>query len=204
MCGDPSSQAIAMERHMTHSPLLSTLAFLATLSACSDNGDALGPAGPAGTSPATQLATVSPNGQSTGVDRNGPVTLRFDGAMMPGMQQYVDLHRGDITGPIHPIVCAWSADATLLTCTPTTPLDPATGYTVHVGGGMRNSNGDPVRMEPAEHMGSWIYAGTSGGMMGGGMEHTADHAGGSWGMLDPGWRHANGSYGIVCPFQTGG
>ena len=40
-------------------------------------------------------------------------------------------------------------------------------------------------------------------MMGAGMTHGDDHAGQSWGMMSSGWLNANGTYGIVFPFQTG-
>ena len=40
--------------------------------------------------------------------------------------------------------------------------------------------------------GQWIM----GGMMGG------SHAGGSWGMMGPNWRNANGSYGMAFSFTT--
>ena len=188
---------------MKYSYAISTLALLTALSACSDSrgGSSLGPDGPTGTAPATRLVAVSPPGQATGVDRAGPLLLQFDGAMMPGMEQYVDLHRGDVTGATHPIGCAWSADWTLLTCTPAPPLDPGTSYTLHIGGGMRSSNGSPILMDPTDHMGAWIHGGT--GMMGGGAMHGDDHAGQPWGMMGSGWRAENGTYGIVCAFQTG-
>ena len=40
--------------------------------------------------------------------------------------------------------------------------------------------------------GQWI----TGGMMGG------SHAGGAWGMMGPGWRNSNGSYGMAFSFTT--
>jgi hypothetical protein len=187
---------------MKYSYAISTLALLAALGACSDSSDSsLGPDGTTGAAPATRLVAVSPPGQATGVDRGGPLMLQFDGAMMPGMEQYVDLHRGDVSSLTHPIACAWSADRTQLICTPAPPLDPGTSYTFHVGGGMRSSNGASILMDPTEHAGSWIHGGS--GMMGGGMSHGDDHAGQSWEMMGPGWRAGNGTYGIVCPFQSG-
>ena len=97
---------------MKYSYAISTLALLAALGACSDSSDSsLGPDGTTGAAPATRLVAVSPPGQATGVDRGGPLMLQFDGAMMPGMEQYVDLHRGDVSSLTHPIACAWSADA---------------------------------------------------------------------------------------------
>ena len=40
--------------------------------------------------------------------------------------------------------------------------------------------------------GQWVM----GGMMGN------SHAGGSWGMMGPAWRNANGSYGMAFSFTT--
>jgi hypothetical protein len=38
--------------------------------------------------------------------------------------------------------------------------------------------------------------------MGGRMKHWGDHAGHGWETMGSGWQHANGSYGISCPFVT--
>lgn len=188
---------------MKGSSLALAAAVVTALVSCSD-GDSFAPDDPAGTAAATRLLTISPQGGATGVARDGRLTVVFDGAMMAGMEQYVDLHRGDVTGPTHPIACTWSADRTQLTCTPATPLDPGTGYTVHVGGGLRNADGNQILMDPTLHGGSWIH-GTApeGGMMGAGMNHWGDHAGHSWETMGSGWQDANGSYGISCPFVTG-
>jgi hypothetical protein len=156
-----------------------------------------------GTPSATAVLSVVPAGGTTSVDPNGPFSITFDGAMMPGMERYVDLHRGDVTGPVHPMSCAWSADYTTLTCTPAQPLDPTTWYTFHLGGGVQGSNGTPVAMDPGTCAGAWAEPGPRNGhgpdeghMMG------ETHGGEPWSMMDPGWHHANGSYGMVITFQT--
>jgi hypothetical protein len=150
------------------------------------------------------VLSVSPQGGATNVDRNGPFSFHFNGAMAPGMEQYVDVHRGDVTGPISSIHCSWSDDYSTLSCTPSSPLDPGTWYTLHMGGGIMAANGAPIRMDPSTWMGGWAGAGTAmgPGMMNNGWMMGQTHAGGSWAIMGPGWQNANGSYGMVFPFRT--
>jgi hypothetical protein len=111
------------------------------------------------------------------------------------MEQYVDLHMGDLSGPLVPMGCAWSANQTTLVCTPLSPLQPGTRYTIHVGGGMVDANGQVIDMDtygPALG-GQWVQ----GGMMG------AGHGGTAWGMMGAGWHHSNGAYGMAFTFTTG-
>jgi hypothetical protein len=152
---------------------------------------------------ATDIVSMTPQGGASNVDPTGPFLFGFNGAMMPGMEQYIDLHRGDVSGPIHPMTCSWTADYTALTCTPVTPLESRTRYTLHLGGGMMGANGEPVHMDPGPWMGGWAQAGTpmGPGMMGGPMNGPT-HAGAPWTMMDAGWRHANGTYGMAFPFET--
>jgi hypothetical protein len=110
------------------------------------------------------------------------------------MEQYVDLHVSDLSGPEVAMGCSWSADQTLLTCTPASPLAPHTTYAIHLGGGMMSAGGSPVDYTtygPAVG-GQWIM----GGMM------TGTHGGMPWGMMGNGWKNANGSYGMVFTFTT--
>jgi len=146
---------------MRVTPSALAAAAVIVLISCSNEGS-FTPDDPAGAAPAARLLTISPQGGATRVNRDGSLTFVFDRPMMAGMEQYVDLHRGDVTAPTHPIACAWSADRTQLTCTPVTPLDAETGYTLHMGGGLRNADGNPILMDPTLHGGSWIH-GTAGG-----------------------------------------
>lgn len=65
------------------------------------------------------------------------------------------------------------------------------------------ANGAPIHMDPGTWMGGWAQAGTpmGPGMMGGSMMGET-HAGEPWTMMGPGWQHANGTYGMVFPFQA--
>lgn len=164
--------------------------------ACGGGNDMMGPGmnGPGGASAGATFMSVSPAGGAAGVAVGSPVTFRFSGAMGAGMERYVDLHLGDLSGPEVPMSCAWSPDRTLLTCTPDSPLAPHTAYAIHLGGGMMTAGG--MAVDYATHGpglgGQWIM----GGMM------TGSHGGMAWDMMGSGWRNANGSYGMVFTFMT--
>jgi len=148
----------------------------------------------AGTSAGAAFLSVSPAGGTAGVAVGSPMTFRFSGAVAAGMEQYVDLHMGDLSGPEVAMSCAWSPDRTLLTCTPATPLASRTTYALHLGGGMMSAGG--MAVDYTTHGpgmgGQWIMS----GMM------TGTHGGMGWGMMGSGWRNANGSYGMVFTFTT--
>jgi hypothetical protein len=85
-----------------------------------------------------------------------------------------------------------------MTFTPEQPLAPATDYTIHLGGGMMDAEGNPVDMGTHGEMMGGMWAGESmmmgGGMMGGG---THEHMGEGWENPE------NGSYGMIFTFTTG-
>jgi hypothetical protein len=111
------------------------------------------------------------------------------------MEPFVDLHQGGLDGPVLAMRCDFSADRTTLTCTPGAPLSPRTIYTLHMGGGMRDSTGRTIDMGQygGAMGGQWIM----GGMMG------PSHAGSPWGMMGGNWQGTNGSYGMGFQFTTG-
>ena len=160
---------------------------------CGNNGNMMGSSA-LGAGSGANFMSVAPQGGATGVSVSGQVVLRFGAAMGVGMEQYVDLHRDDLAGPTVPMTCGWSADRATLTCTPHSPLAPHTTYVVHIGGGMMTQAGQQLDYAQYGPMmgGQWIM----GGMMG------SSHAGGSWGMMGPNWRNANGSYGMAFSFTT--
>ena len=138
---------------------------------------------------ATQLLSVSPRGGTGSVAASADIVLTFNQPMMPGMEQYVALHQGTVTGPAIVMSCNWSDGQKTLSCRPSQPLAAATRYTIHVGGGMMDSSGRRVGMERNSMGmgGQWA----TGGMMGG-----------QTGMMGTGWMHANGSFGMVFEFTT--
>ena len=129
-----------------------------------------------------------------GVSRTTSMVFRFGAAMATGMEQYLDLHMGDLAGRTMPMNCGWSEDRTTLTCIPQGPLAPHTSYVLHVGGGMMTQAGwalDCAQYGPMMG-GQWVMGGTMGGF----------HAGASWGMMGANWRDANGNYGMAFSFTT--
>lgn len=143
---------------------------------------------------APALLSVVPQGGATNVSRANPLVVHFSGGMAQGMEQYVDLHRGDMAGPLHSMTCTWSADRQTVSCVPGTPMDPQTQYALHLGGGMKGGNGAMATMGQATQMGGQSV--TTG--MGNGM-----HAGQSMSMMGSGWMGSNGSYGMMFSFRTG-
>ena len=143
---------------------------------------------------APTFMSLTPQGGATGVSTATTMSLRFGAAMGDGMEQYVDLHLGDLAGPVVPMSCGWSSDRTTLLCTPQALLAPGAAYVLHLGGGMMTLASQPLDYGQygLTMGGQWI----TGGMMGG------SHAGGAWGMMGPGWRNSNGSYGMAFSFTT--
>ena len=170
-----------MSRHFTLGSIAGIVAM--ALVACSDSSS------PSSTA---ELSAVSPVPAATAVATSTTVTLTFDHPMMPGMEQYVDLHHGGVTGPTVPMHCAWSPDQTTLTCTPTNPLAPGSQHTIHVGGGMTDEHGDRVHMDQwTTHGGQWCTPQMLGGSHDG---HPVD-------MMGHGWEHQN-HYGMLFTFTT--
>jgi hypothetical protein len=180
-----------MERMPLRSPLLLATTALLALGACSS--DAVAPP----VQP-TVLLSVVPQGGATGVDPDTDVVLSFDHPMMPGMEEYVALHQGDVTGPEVAGTCTLSADGMQMTFAPDTPLEPNTTYTVHMGGGMMDEDGDYVDLEDhgpgmGGHWATDEMMG-GGGPMGGQM---GSHMGDGWQNPD------DGTWGMVFTFTTG-
>jgi hypothetical protein len=143
----------------------------------------------------THVVSVVPAGGATGVDPNAPIVVTFDQPMQVGMEQYAALHEGDVTGPVVPGTWAWSNGHATLTFTPMRPLMSQVQYTLHMGGGMRATDGGLVDWSSCvgQQGGQWA---TQQMMGGGGM------MGGDATMMGPGWRASNGTYGMVFPFTT--
>ena len=157
------------------------------------SGQMMTGASPTSTATSTVLAAVVPGGNSVAVPTSTSISMRFNHAMLAGMERYMDLHEGDTSGPTVPMSCGWSSDRTVLTCEPATPLKAQTRYTIHMGDSMMDADDHPVNMDPGLAMGGqWLMGGMMGGM----------HAGSSMGMMGSGWVGSNGSYGMVFSFTT--
>lgn len=166
--------------------MLAVLSLTAALAAC---GDSTNP------SSTTVLDAVSPAAAATGVAVQTTVSVRFSGPMQDGMEQYVDLHHGDIAGSVVPMTCAWSDNRATLTCTPATPLESGSAYTLHLGGGMMDASHQRLNMERnGMDLGGQVV---TSAMMGG------THAGAPTGMMGSGWQHmGDGHLGIAFTFTT--
>lgn len=167
---------------------LTAIALASGAVACSDD-DTTSPGGE------TVLQAVTPADGATTVDPSVGITMRLSGAMASGMEQYIDLHHGSVAGPLVPMTCALSADRRTLTCTPNQPLEPGTGYTIHMGAGMMDETGRPVETEThGMAMGGEIV---TDDMMGG------MHGGQGSGMMGSGWRHQGDEHlGMAFTFET--
>ncbi|NIU33906.1 MAG: Ig-like domain-containing protein [Gemmatimonadetes bacterium] len=177
--------------------LLAAVPLLAGAAACSEDG----------TTPKVEEETlflsVAPAGGATDVDPNGLVEVRFDHPMMSGMEAFAVLHLVDVTGPAVDGTWSFSPDRTVLAFAPDVPLEPSTGYTIHLGGGMMDDEGRAVDWEThgPGMGGEWatdtmMSSGTGRGMGMGGALGT-DH-------MSAGWQHENGSFGMVFSFDTAG
>lgn len=183
-----------MKQMTTATTLVIGVALLAA--GCGSGSDAsmMGPNGAGISGARTSLMSVAPQGGAAGVAGSTFMVFRFGAAMGSGMEQYVDLHVGDLAGPTMPMNCSWSSDRTILTCTPQSSLTPRTHYLLHLGGGMMNQAGQALDYSQYGPMmgGQWIL----GGMM------TASHAGSAWTMMGATWHNVNGSYGMAFTFTT--
>jgi hypothetical protein len=107
------------------------------------------------------------------------------------MSEYAALHQGATNGPLVPGRWEWSDDLTMMTFHPDEHFEHATTYFLHIGGGMQDMRGRYLDYEHAlQHFGGeWCTEDQLGGMM-------SHHS------MGPGWRHRNGTYGMVLSFTT--
>lgn len=155
-----------------------------------DRGDMMGPVSGRGGS---VMTSIVPGGNAVGVSPSGTLTMRFSQPMLAEMERYVDLHEGDLGGPVVPIDCGWDASRTTLTCVPSSSLKPGTRYALHLGGAMMDAGGYPVDFDQygPGMGGQWAFAGPMGQL----------HGGMPWSMMGS-WRGGNGAYGMVFFFTT--
>lgn len=154
----------------------------------------------------TALLSVIPQGGATGVDPNGPLVIEFSHPMHQGMEEYADVHEGDVEGPLVEGSWSWNEDFTKLTFTPATPLKSQTQYVVHIGGGMVDENGEPINygLHGLGMGGQWMTQQMhQGGQHGYGMGQGGMGGMGGGFSMGEGWTHpTNGSYGMVFIFTT--
>lgn len=171
---------------------------LVVAAACSDSSI---PGAPElGATGGTALFSITPVGGSTNVGLGQSIEIRFTHPMHPEAAKLVAVHSGDLSGSVIEGAWMWGEGYTRLTFMPGSAWQPATEYTMHMGGGMMGADGRPMDFQshgPA--MGGWwatseIMDGdmmNGGNMMGSGENHMGD-----------GWRHSNGTYGMAFRFRT--
>ncbi len=144
--------------------------------------------------PPAALSTVVPAGGSVGVDPSGAVTISFTKPLRATMEQFAALHEGDFAGVVVAGRWALSADRTALTFTPAAPLARATGYAVHLGGGLKDEDGRVVDLSPGRALGGrWATAS---------MMSQAPPGSPALSMVGIGWLAPNGTYGMIFDFTT--
>jgi hypothetical protein len=192
---------MSRQRNRTTALALLVLPALAFATACDDGTPVEAPADE------PVLLSVVPQGGASGVDPNAPVTVEFSHAMQPGMEEFADVHQGNVEGPLVPGSWSWSEDFMTLTFTPSKPFEPATTYVIHIGGGMQGQNGHHVDFQ--EHGfgmgGEWMTQEMhQGGHHGYGTGHGGMHGGMGGGFtMGEGWTHpGNGTYGMIFTFTT--
>jgi hypothetical protein len=149
-------------------------------------------------SPSEALATVarvSPDPGATNVDPAEPIVIEFSHVMRSGMEQYIDVHEGSsLAGPVVAGTWHWSGDHATATFTPDHPLRSQTQYLIHVGGGIRDRDGQQLDHENCTRLGGAIA--TQERMHGGEGRH------GGAGMMGSGWQHSDGTWGMTFAFTT--
>jgi hypothetical protein len=168
----------------TLSVLLTSGAFLWGAAACSGNVN--------GAAESVLLTSVAPVGGATDIDPNTTISAGFSNAMPPGMEQYLAVHEGDLSGPLVSGMWAWSQDGRTCVFTPDAPLQHQMQYMLHVGGGILDVNGHHVDFADGQHH------------MGGQRIHQDMMNGSMMGqsMMGSGWMHPDGTYGMGFSFMT--
>jgi hypothetical protein len=138
------------------------------------------------------LSSVAPVGGATNVDINTTISVGFSHAMQAGMEQYMVVHEGDLSGPLVPGTWTWSDGGTICEFTPDGPFGHQMQYMLHVGGGVKDVHGHHVDFtDGVTHMGGHMIHDT---MMHGSMMGRS--------MMGEGWMHPDGTYGVGFPFTT--
>lgn len=164
---------------------LASLAILVVLSACSSESGVSGldPGGP------VTLQSVSPANGLTGVSVTMPMAMRFSSPLGAGMERYMAVHEGSVTGALVSGHWSWSTDHRTVTFTPDSPLKPRTTYLIHLGGGMRSASGDMMDYSTCVGLGGRAVPSAMMGGVGGG-------------MMGDGWKGSGGGYGMTFTFTT--
>jgi Bacterial Ig-like domain len=138
------------------------------------------------------LTSVAPVGGATDIDPTTTISVGFSHAVQQGMEQYLAVHEGDLSGSLVAGMWTWSQDGTTWEFTPDAPLKNQMQYMLHVGGGIQDVHGHYVDFADGEtHMGGEMI---HRDMMNGSMMGQS--------MMGSGWMHPDGTYGMGFSFMT--
>ncbi len=144
--------------------------------------------------PAAALAAVVPAGGAVAVDPAGTVVISFTQPLAAGMERFAALHAGDLSGDVVPGAWTLSPDRSTLTFAPAAPLARAATHTIHLGGSLKDSHGQPVDLGPGRILGGqWVTA----AMLSAAMPGSAATS-----MVGYGWLAPDGTYGMIFRFTT--
>lgn len=152
------------------------------------------PTGPA----ATRLLSVIPKEGATGVGTGSSITFVFDGAMDTTAGLVVDLHRADslgattVTSQQANTRCLFAPGNTSMRCSPILMLSQNQKYLLHFGGGMLNSEGNPITVPVGDSLGIAVVP-----------QPDSTHGTVAVGDITEGWFSADSSLGYGLTFTTG-
>ena len=186
---------------MQHRDILFALVAAGGLAVAAGCSDGSVPGSPElGATGGTALFSMSPVGGSTNVGLGQSIEIRFSNPMHPEAAKLVAVHRGDLGGPVVEGAWMWREGYTRLVFMPGSAWQPATEYTIHMGGGMMGAGGSPMDFQsqgPAMG-GQWATS----EMMDADMMNDDSMMGSRENHMGDGWRHSNGTYGMVFRFRT--
>lgn len=156
-------------------------------------------AGPRASPEAPTVLAIVPANLSVSADPSKPVVITFSRPMQMGMETFVVLHEGGVTGSPVAGVATWSDDRTMMTFTPSAPLKARMTWTLHFSPGMRGLDREAIDFAACTRLGGRYV---TAGMMG--LTSSSGMMNGSWGsgMMGGGWRAADGSFGMIFSFTT--
>lgn len=127
---------------------------------------------------------------SVAVDSIARVQVTFSGPLASGMEDYIDVHEGSITGPVVSLNCSQTGTGAIVNCSPRPPFawEAGTEYWVHVGGSLKGRNGGAVdltsigtalggRIVTTEELGAGAHPAATDSLGGGWVGDSASGAG---------------------------
>jgi hypothetical protein len=141
-------------------------------------GDAPGDPTGGGTGASVRLTGVLPH-DSVAADLVEDIRIVFSGAVAEGSSEFVDIHAGSTRGEAIEANCGLTSADAIISCEPVEPFEAGQEYWIHVGGGIRGFNGNPVDLTAlGTLLGGTVVTDTA--FVAGAHPAGTDSAGGSW------------------------